>query len=154
MPKRDMNRDKLSSDQHAQTHDVRREAHTNPKGQQPPGEDFTADLAPQTSGQSAGHTAESRTAVDDKRVHQRLPELGNEELARLRVLEPGTQLHQGSIYLDLNDLARGPFQALGAQTAGADNRYVAKRDTDYDLWNRLVGDDREAEVERPAGVEA
>ena len=153
MPKRDMNKDKLGSDQHAETHNVAREAHTNPKGPQPPGEDFAADLAPQTSGQNAGHTVESQSAVDDKRLHQRMPELGNEELARLRVLAPGTQLHQGSIYLDLNDLTRGPFQALGAQTAGADNRYVAKRDTDYNLWNRLVGDDREAEIERPAGVE-
>ena len=51
-------------------------------------------------------------------------------------------------------VAWGPFQALGAQTTGADNRYVANRDTDYDLWNRLVGDDHDAEVERPAGVEA
>src|SRR3712207_3834900 len=150
MPKRGMNRDKVSENQHAETHNVAREAHTNPKGPQQTGEDFAADLAPQTSGQNAGHTVESRTAVDDKRVHQQLPELANEELARLRVLEPGTQLHQGSTYLDLNDRARGAFQALGAQIAGPDNRYVAKRDTDYDLWNRLVGDDREADVERPA----
>ena len=58
MPKRGMNKDKLSVDQHAKTHDVRREAHTNPKGPEPPGEDFAADLAPQTSGQHAGHTME------------------------------------------------------------------------------------------------
>ena len=154
MPKRGMNKDKLSVDQHAKTHDVRREAHTNPKGPEPPGEDFAADLAPQTSGQHAGHTMESRTAVDDKGVHQQLPELGNEELARLRVLEPGTQLHQGSVYLDLNDLARGPFQAVGSQTAEPGSRYIAKRDTDYDLWNRLAGENREAEVERPAGIES
>ena len=66
---------------------------------------------------------------------------------RLAVLEHGAHLEQGSTYLDLNDLSRSPFKALGGQEAGPDHRYVAKRDTDYELWNRLAGD-RDAEVER------
>jgi hypothetical protein len=33
--------------------------------------------------------------------------------------------------------------------AGPDNSYVAKRDTDYELSNRLVGQGSEPEVERP-----
>ncbi len=37
--------------------------------------------------------------------------------------------------------------------AGADNRYVSKRDTDYELWNRLVGQGREPEIERPETAE-
>ena len=61
----------------------------------------------------------------------------------------GTRLDQGSTYVDLNDLARGPFKAMGDQEAGADNRYVAKRDTDYEMWDRVVGQGREPAIERP-----
>lgn len=139
---------------HAQTHDVAREAHTNPTGPERGNEDFAADIAPQgATAECAGHTTESRAGVDDKQLHSRLDEFSNDELAQVRILDPGTQLHQGSVYLDLNDLASGPFQAIGGQTAGDNDRYIAKRDTDYALWNRLTGDDREAEVERSATVE-
>ena len=97
-----------------------------------------------------GHADESTPAADDKVLHEQLPELDAAELARLSVLEPGTQLEQGSTYLDLNDRGRGPFKAIGGQQAEPGNRYIAKRDTDYELWNRLAGQHREAEVERPA----
>ena len=96
------------------------------------------------------HADESRPAVDDKSLHELLPELADDELGRLTVLEAGTALEQGGTYLDLNDLARGPFKAIGGQAAGPGNRYVAKRDTDYELWNRLAGQHREPDVERPA----
>jgi hypothetical protein len=95
-----------------------------------------------------GHADESTSAADDKRLHDRLPELDASELSRLSVLETGTALEQGGTYLDLNDRPRGPFKAIGGQEAGPTNRYVAKRDTDYELWNRLVGD-RETQLERP-----
>lgn len=38
---------------------------------------------------------------------------------------------------------------LGGQAAGPQNRLLAKRDTDYELWNRPVGRDDEPEIERP-----
>lgn len=136
---------------HAQTHDVRREELTNPKGPEPEGEDFAADLSSHAeAGPHRGNLAdESTAAVEDKTLHTKLAMLDNEELARLPVLDPGVQLQQGSVYLDLNDLERGPFKALGGQEVTATDRYVAKREADYDLWNRLVGEEREAEVERP-----
>jgi hypothetical protein len=65
------------------------------------------------------------------------------------VLEPGTRLEQGGVYLDLNRLADGPFQALGGHEATTANRLIAKRDTDYELWNRLAGQDAEPAIERP-----
>jgi hypothetical protein len=137
---------------HAQTHDVRREALTNPKGPEPETEDFTADIAPDTSAtELGGHVEESVRGVDDKALHEQLGGLTNDELARLSVLQPGTRLEQGGTYLDLNDLERGPFKAIGGQEAGRRDRYVAKRDIDYELWNRLVGHGREAVVERPGG---
>ena len=137
---------------HAQTHDVRREQFTNPKGPQPVDESFAEQIAPHsTKDQLHSHAEEMTQAVDDKALHEQLPQLDSADLTTLPVLQPGTRLEQGSVYLDLDDLARGPFKAIGGQEAG--QRYVAKREVEYEMWNRLVGDEREAEVERPAGVD-
>ncbi len=38
---------------------------------------------------------------------------------------------------------------MGDREAGVDNRYVAKRDTDYEMWDRLVGQGRTATVDHP-----
>jgi hypothetical protein len=64
------------------------------------------------------------------------------------VLEEGARLEQGGVYVDLADLEAGPFKAIGGQEADTRTRYVAKRDTDHELWNELAGD-REPRVERP-----
>lgn len=135
---------------HAETHDVRREKLTNPKGPEPRDESFDDDLrSTEPVSAPGGHADESRPAAADKRAEARLGNrLSPDELARLTILEPATRLEQGGTYLDLNDPARGPFKAMGGQEAGRGNRYVAKRDTDYELWNRLAGD-REVDVQRP-----
>jgi len=128
---------------------VRREALTNPTGPAPVDESFAEQLAPNTAtAEPGGHADESVPASDDKAMRSQLTELDAGELARLAVLEPGALLEQGSTYLDLNDLSCGPFKAIGGQEASPDHCYVAKRDTDYELWNRLAGD-RDAGVERP-----
>jgi len=134
---------------HAQTHDVEREEATRPKGSEPE-EDFSLDLAPADPAAAVGgHADESQPAAADKELRQELGALDSDELARLSVLTVGTRLEQGGTYVDLKDLAGGPFKAIGSQEAGPDNSYVAKRDTDYELWNRLVGQGREPEIERP-----
>jgi hypothetical protein len=63
------------------------------------------------------------------------------------ILKPGTQLEQGGVNIDLNHLERGPFKALAGQQAGSGDRYIARRDVDYELWNRLVEQDRGVETE-------
>lgn len=138
---------------HAQTHDVRREQLTNPKGPEPEDTSFADQMAPDTTGDPGGHADESAPAVDDKELHNKLSGLNDGELARLAVIEPGTQLEQGGTYLDLNQLDKGPFKALGGHAASRTERLIAKRETDYLLWNRLVGRDAEPEVERPADAE-
>ncbi len=135
---------------HAETHDVEREELTRPKGVEPE-EDFSADLAPATT-PGGGHIDESLPAAGDKDLAAELG-LSSDELGRLSILAVGTQLNQGATYVDVNDLASGPFKAIGSQEAGADNSYVSKRDTDYELWNRLVGQGREPEIERPETAE-
>ncbi len=135
---------------HAETHDVRQEELTNPKGPQPRDTSFDDDLAPvDPPGGSAGHVDESAPATEDKHLKAPLADqLSPDQIARLSVLEVGARLEQGGVYVDLADLKAGPFKALGSQEAGGRNRYVAKRDTDHELWNGLVGD-REPRVERP-----
>ena len=91
---------------HAETHDVRREELTNPVGPQSEDTSFAEQLAPVETRPGGGHAAESTPAVEDKDLHERLPELTSEELSRLQVLEPGTRLEQGGTYIDLNRLRR------------------------------------------------
>jgi hypothetical protein len=92
-----------------------------------------------------GHTDESESAVLDKGLHRSLLELTDDELRRLSVLEPGTQLDQGGVYLDLNHLEVGPITAFGDQVAAPNNRFVSKKETDYELWNRLSGRDTDGD---------
>ena len=139
---------------HAETHDVRREQLTNPKGLPPSDEEFDRDIAPDTSANElGGHMDESIRAVADKTLHERLDMLGTDDLARIPVLAPGTRLEQGGTYIDLNHLDRGSFKAMAGQEAGPGDRYVAKRDLDYELWNQLAGEDREPAIVRPAREE-
>jgi hypothetical protein len=93
------------------------------------------------------HGDEATVAADDKELRNQLPELSADELKRLAVLEPRATLEQGAIYVDLNDGTRRPFKALGGETAGTGQRLVSKRETDYELWNRLVRSDRDSETE-------
>ena len=134
---------------HSQTHDVRREELTNPVGPETEDSSFAEQLAPVETGPGGGHVDESAPATEDKALHNRLHELTSDELARLQVLEPGTRLEQGGTYIDLNRLGDGPFKALGGHEATEGNRYVAKRDTDYELWNRVTGEDSDPKIERP-----
>lgn len=133
---------------HAQTHDVRREEASRPKAKEAH-DDFAADLDAEQS--TGGHVDESILASDDKGLHTEMPDLDADDLKRLSILTVGTRLDQGSTYVDLNALEDGPFKALGDQTAGEDNRFVAKRDTDHEMWDRVVGQGRPASIERPGG---
>lgn len=117
-------------------------------------EDFEADLGhdPSAGQVGRGHADDSHNATDEKALHTLL-DLDSDDLARIAVLDPGTTLEQGGVYVDLKDPDRTPFRALGGHEATAQNRFVSKRETDHEMWNRLVGQGREVEVERPAGVD-
>lgn len=93
-------------------------------------------------------SVKTRPATEDKLSFDELPDLTDDELRRIPVLEPGSRLEQGSVYLDLDDLEAGPFRAIGSREVRSGQRYVPKRDADYEIWNRLTGD-REPRDERP-----
>jgi hypothetical protein len=126
---------------HAETHDVRTEQLTNPKGPEPEDESFAEDLAKETPESiRQAQTEATEPASADKDVVNRLPDLSRDELARIAVLDPGTPLEQGSTYLDLAKRAQGPFTAVGGQQAEKSQRLVAHKTTDYEMWNRLIGE--------------
>lgn len=128
---------------HAQTHDVRREQLTNPTGPDRSDEEFAEDLVPAApANELRSHVDESSPAAEDKEVREQLPELAHDLLGRLSIVNTGTRLDQGGTYLDLNAREQGPFTALGGQEAEANNRYVSKKDTDYELWNMLIVEER------------
>jgi hypothetical protein len=89
----------------------------------------------------------------EKVLMDRYPDLTRDEVDRFTVLPPGTELEQGAVYFDLRRSERGPFKAVGGQVAGEGELIIAKRTTDYELWNRVVPDDRGEEtdpaIERP-----
>ncbi len=126
------------SGHHARSHDVRAEEATRPKGHRHEEDDFDRDL---TSGRSSGDHLEDRVLAldDDKSLRKGIAGLDSEQVKSLTILTVGTPLDQGSVYVDLNQLERGSFKARGDEQAGPDNRYVAKRDLDYETWDRLIG---------------
>lgn len=134
---------------HAETHDVRREELTNPKGSEPVDESFDDDLAKETPETIRQAQLDSLPGDDDKDLVNALPGLNQGDLAQLSVLVAGTPLEQGSVYLDLNDRRRGPFKAIGGQEVSGPEKIIAKKTTGYELWNRVTGDDDTPEVERP-----
>jgi len=135
---------------HAETHDVAREALTNPTGPEPVDESFAEDLAQQSPDSIRQEQIDAVVpGSDDKTVREELPELDNSQLSRLSILETGTPLEQGAVYYDLSDRARGAFKAIGGQDADAQSRIIAKRDTDYELWNEIAGRDDNPSIERP-----
>src|SRR5687767_9385025 len=86
------------------------------------------------------------TAYDNKLVHQRLANLTDDNLRQIRVLPEGARLEQGATYVDLSHLDQGEFTATGDMRAVADNRFVAKKDVPYHIWNVLIGIDNEERI--------
>jgi hypothetical protein len=81
----------------------------------------------------------TRTAYDIKDLHRRLEGYTDDDLRAIAVLPAGTRLEQGATYIDLRVDNPEEFTARGDMEAGQNNWYVAKSDTGYQLWNRLLG---------------
>jgi hypothetical protein len=102
-----------------------------------PRDEFDADLH-RREDPVPGHAGEVRPAGEDKDLHDSLDALAPEEMARLTVLRPDARLAQGSTYLDLDQIGMGPFTAMGGEGVPGGHRVVPKRETDHELWNRLM----------------
>jgi len=113
-------------------------------------DDFSADLGHGNDLVDHGDaTEETRPLGHHEVVPAALDELDRGERDGVVILAEGTQLRQGSTYVDLDDLETGPFQALPGQTAEPGRRLVPKHRVEYELWNRLVGQSADATTVRP-----
>lgn len=110
---------------------------------------YTDDIAEQTPQKVHQQHLDADAGDTDKKVGRLLPDLTDDQLSRLSILDPGTPLEQGAVYLNLDDRERGPFKAIGGQTVGPTERIIAKKMTDYQLWNEIAGRDDEADIVRP-----
>ena len=99
-------------------------------------------LAGQNAGQELSQSAEDApTAYDLKEIHRQFHGFSDDELKRVAIVPRDSRLKQGATYVDLQDPSLREFTATGDMKAGQYNWYVAKSETDYQLWNRLIGID-------------
>jgi hypothetical protein len=115
----------------------------------PTPDEFARDIGQQTPERVRQQHLDAGNAESDKEVGNILPDLTDDELSRLSILEPGTPLEQGSVYLNLKERQKGPFKAIGGQEVSSDDKIIAKSMTDYEMWNIIAGRDDEPTIERP-----
>lgn len=126
-----------------------RQMQDQPDANRSTAEDFERDIEQQTPERVRQQHLDAENAESDKQVGNLLPDLTSDELSRLSILEPGTPLEQGAVYLNLNEREKGPFKAIGGQEVGSDDKIIAKSMTDYEMWNEIAGRDDEPRIERP-----
>ncbi len=121
-----------------------------PSGHHSPGlgtnepEHFERDLHPDPHGGQNFRPASGNTVVsayDVKDLSRELPNLTDDELKQISVVQEGDQLEQGAVYFDLNNPGQGEFKARGDMVAEPGTRLVPKSAVDYQLWNALIGVD-------------
>lgn len=117
-----------------------------PQTEQKHPDEWNRDLNPdRMAGQNIGGIAEehermTRTAYDVKSVHRALDRFSDDELKQIPIVECGTRLRQGATYLDLD---RGEsMTATGGMTAGRDQKLVPKDAVHYEMWNKLLGEEK------------
>ena len=120
--------------------DLERDFHKNA----PTGEPIDADT-PQSQymGLDASQLKDLRT---------RLPGLTDAELKGIPVEPVGYRLRQGATYVNLRDPDLRPFVAMGGMTVKEGDAIVPKSDTDYLLWNSIVGVETPEQLDEPPGT--
>ena len=125
----------------------------NPQAREKHPDAWQHDLNPDhLAGQNIGPESDERTEPEQTAFHLRksgLPLEGDdEELKQVPVLSEGTRLQQGATYVDLREQRPHEFTARGDMSAGRDNAYVPKDRVSYEVWNRLIGEEKPGQ-ERP-----
>jgi hypothetical protein len=78
-------------------------------------------------------------AVKRKRAMCECSDFIFDNIDRLPVIEPGSRLKPGAVYLDLLDPERAELRAKDGDIARSRSLYVAKSNVARALWNRLLG---------------
>lgn len=85
-----------------------------------------------------GPEPEARTAFDMKHMHEQLVDFTADELKEITILQAGSRLETGAVYLNLKNPRPQEIKALGNEDVAEGDLIVAKKDTPYELWNRLL----------------
>jgi hypothetical protein len=111
-------------------------------------DEWQRDLNPNhLAGQNIGGASERasqahRTAFNLRKQGWDLGQLDDNELKQVPVLDAGTRLQQGATYVDLAADPPHEFTATGDITATDTNAYAPKDRVPYEIWNRLIGEEK------------
>ena len=145
--------DERSRDTHKNDHSAL-DAQTGHKNEEPldhlDRDDFDRDLRPhegegENSGPHAGRPQRMMRAYDDKALVDAMKEFNSDELKSILIVPTGGKLEQGAKYIDLQDPDRMEIIASGENPvtphlqAQEGQKLVSKTDTDYQIWDRLIG---------------
>ena len=122
----------------------KRSKKTKPQEQKKHPGNWEQDLNPhrlggQNTGRQNSQNLDLRSAAGIKELTECLGHFRDDELAQIAVVSTGSRLQRGAVYLDLRNPAPEPVVATADMTADEHNLYVAKAETPYNYWNRLVG---------------
>lgn len=95
-------------------------------------------LAGQNIGPQTPRERGLRSAAAIKEVTKCLEHFTMDELEQIPIVAPGRHLEQGAVYLDLRNPAAGPVTATAGMITAEGSLYVAKAETPYEYWNRLI----------------
>jgi hypothetical protein len=99
------------------------------------------------AGQNIGPPSEvdtpaDRTAFNLRKQGWELGDLDDNELKQIPVVNDGTRLQQGGTYVDLTSDPRHEFTATGDVLAEHGHAYAPKDRVPYEIWNRLLGEEK------------
>lgn len=151
------------SDSNANNHRKEKDAHSHQKheNQPPDAEKHLKDLEPpfdEIKQELEAHNLEGenhglrdpetieygRSLEDIKPLQAKFPDLTSNQLSSISPVATGTRLKQGATYIDLNKLDEGEFLAMADMVATPDHLYIAKKETDYELWDYFRSYQQEA----------
>jgi hypothetical protein len=110
-------------------------------------EEYRRDLNPEagagenTGNANVGGEESLHTLADVQEAREKLKGFPKDALRQIPVVPEGERLKQGATYIDLRNGEPKEFTATGEMRATKDHWYVPKTDTDYQLWNGLLGVD-------------
>ena len=110
--------------------------------------EWQRDLNPNhLAGQNIGEPSDVGARGDLTAFHLRkqgvdLGEMDDNELKQIPVVAEGTRLQQGATYVDLKAQPVREFTATGDMSAGHDDAYAPKDRVPYDIWNRLLDEEK------------
>ena len=130
--------------------------HPKPQATSKHPDEWQRDLNPNhLAGQNIGAASDTPARGDGTAFHLRkrgwaIGDLDDNELKQVPVLDVGERLQQGATYVDLAVDPASEFTAIGDMTAEDGHAYAPKDRVPYEIWNRLLGEEKPGQRGRRA----